>query len=404
MAIEVTPGRDPSHVCGVCGKPLQGGPRWCPHCLAPTSMARFVGDPLYGFHGGEPGQQGASAAPPAMPAPLTPEAEQRAGGLAEIPPGGAPVDGNPSDGPSLYEATRPVARPPMPKPEYSRWKAGATSFGPVGRVVSTTLVVLAVLWATLSFPFYLPMYLIAAGVVLVSVWRNDQVDESKTFELRNLGRFEREARAKAADRKRKAFEDAGAAEPVVEVSPPVELPPEGAYTRWEATPDTYGPATKVALTVLTLVLVAAAYPFFMSYDWEHTFSRYASLTSPLVTFIYFVLVGPAVYVFLDHLWRPALRQAFRSLPTRVDPYARGSDALVPWNQAPRPWSEFRKASGFLTVRPKPSIGRRVKVAVTILLAFVNLLLVPPRLWIVTMPAAGVFLFELWREQGTAARR
>lgn len=60
----------------------------------------------------------------------------------------------------------------------SRWKAGPTTFGPIGRIVVTVLV-LAFAPTSLGNPLtlvvYLPAYLVIAAKILRSTWRKDLV-------------------------------------------------------------------------------------------------------------------------------------------------------------------------------------------------------------------------------------
>jgi len=56
-------------------------------------------------------------------------------------------------------------------PHWSRWEKSATTFGPVGRVIATVLLVATLLPAITSGGFlYLIAFPIAGGVVLRSVW------------------------------------------------------------------------------------------------------------------------------------------------------------------------------------------------------------------------------------------
>lgn len=89
-----------------------------------------------------------------------------------------------------YEPVRELAPrapqlPPLPsvfepkhESEMSRWKAGATTFGPVGRLVVTGIVVLMAPGSrdVMSLVIMWPCYLLLAGVVLRSTWRRDYVD------------------------------------------------------------------------------------------------------------------------------------------------------------------------------------------------------------------------------------
>lgn len=61
----------------------------------------------------------------------------------------------------------------------SRWRAGATTFGPVGRIAVTIGVILFFPWGTIGNPItvvvYLPVYLFLAVAVLRSTWKRDLV-------------------------------------------------------------------------------------------------------------------------------------------------------------------------------------------------------------------------------------
>ena len=67
----------------------------------------------------------------------------------------------------------------------SRWKAGATSFGPVGRI-AITVGVLLFFPPTLGNPVtlfvYLPAYLVLAALVLRSTWKKDVVEHPLAVE------------------------------------------------------------------------------------------------------------------------------------------------------------------------------------------------------------------------------
>lgn len=59
---------------------------------------------------------------------------------------------------------------------YSRWQGGPTSFGPVGRVVLTLLVLLVGLWLLETNPIGGVVYaLLAAPLVLREVWKRSAV-------------------------------------------------------------------------------------------------------------------------------------------------------------------------------------------------------------------------------------
>ena len=76
---------------------------------------------------------------------------------------------------------------------YSRWKAGPTSFGPVGRILATLLVILLGPWTTSAFAIlYAPAWIIVAAISLKSIWKSEQVVESTSGEgwrERNRGRY-----------------------------------------------------------------------------------------------------------------------------------------------------------------------------------------------------------------------
>ena len=62
----------------------------------------------------------------------------------------------------------------------SRWKAGATTFGPAGRIAVTALVVSFAPWPQVTSPIGLavlwPLYLLIAGTLLRSTWKRDLVE------------------------------------------------------------------------------------------------------------------------------------------------------------------------------------------------------------------------------------
>lgn len=66
----------------------------------------------------------------------------------------------------------------QPDVRYSRWKAGPLSFGPVGRLLVTTLVLLMGPWTTISFftLMYAPIWLGLSVTVLKQVWRREPVE------------------------------------------------------------------------------------------------------------------------------------------------------------------------------------------------------------------------------------
>jgi hypothetical protein len=81
----------------------------------------------------------------------------------------------------------PVASFVNPKPggPRSRWKAGSTSFGPVGRIAITVGVLLFFppsIGNPVTLFVYLPAYLAIAAVVLRSTWKKDVVEHPVAVE------------------------------------------------------------------------------------------------------------------------------------------------------------------------------------------------------------------------------
>lgn len=112
-----------SRICRACGADLRGDVMWCLRCLEPVRQ-------------------------------LTPR-----------------------------EPQLPTARPVRTEPVLarSRWKAGATSFGPVGRIAITVGVLLffppiGSLGSPITLFIYLPGYLTIAAVVLRSTWKKDVLE------------------------------------------------------------------------------------------------------------------------------------------------------------------------------------------------------------------------------------
>lgn len=92
---------------------------------------------------------------------------------------------------TLYSRREPVHGPegyagqPRPTLRTSRWRAGPTSFGPLGRILSTAaLAALFPWWGLGGNPFFLWSlmgWLGMAGIVLRSVWKRERVvDPSPT--------------------------------------------------------------------------------------------------------------------------------------------------------------------------------------------------------------------------------
>jgi hypothetical protein len=122
--------------CRSCGTPLPRDVRWCLRCYAPVAELTPRPSP-----------------PPPLDTAEEPPAWVNRSPLRDI--GGAP-------------------------PTYSRWRAGPTTFGPVGRLVITAVVMLVFPWDAL-FTFnplrlwFLLGYTIFASYVLRHTWRRERV-------------------------------------------------------------------------------------------------------------------------------------------------------------------------------------------------------------------------------------
>jgi hypothetical protein len=97
---------------------------------------------------------------------------------------------------TLYSAREPVHEPvgyagrPMPTPRTSRWRSGPTTFGPVGRILSTVAVAMFFPWWGLGGnPFFLWSsmgWLGMAGIVLRSVWKRERIVDPSPTRLEEL--------------------------------------------------------------------------------------------------------------------------------------------------------------------------------------------------------------------------
>jgi hypothetical protein len=87
---------------------------------------------------------------------------------------------------SLYAARAPLHEEgsyvgaPVPTPRTSRWRSGATSFGPIGRIVSTLALAAFFPWWGLGgfdplFLWSLLGWVFAAGMVLRSIWKREPI-------------------------------------------------------------------------------------------------------------------------------------------------------------------------------------------------------------------------------------
>jgi hypothetical protein len=90
------------------------------------------------------------------------------------------------------EPQLPTAYLVQPKDErpMSRWKAGATTFGPVGRIAITLLVLLFAPWSMNGIAIFVlwPPYLVIATLVLRTTWKRDHVQTMTVAEMAVAGR------------------------------------------------------------------------------------------------------------------------------------------------------------------------------------------------------------------------
>lgn len=78
---------------------------------------------------------------------------------------------------------------PKEEPERSRWKAGANTFGPGGRIAITGLVLAFTPWTTnlVAVAVIWPCYLALAILVLRATWRKDVVQRTTIEEMAAVG-------------------------------------------------------------------------------------------------------------------------------------------------------------------------------------------------------------------------
>jgi hypothetical protein len=76
-------------------------------------------------------------------------------------------------------------RDPDAHRERSRWRPGVNTFGPVGRVVTTAIVLAVAPWSTNAVALVVswPAYLVLAGLILRSTWKKDDVVATTVREL-----------------------------------------------------------------------------------------------------------------------------------------------------------------------------------------------------------------------------
>jgi hypothetical protein len=77
------------------------------------------------------------------------------------------------------EPTRATSVPPSPPPApvvYSRWRGGQTSFGPVGRIGCTVVMLGIAAWLFLVEPLCGVIWtVIACPLALTSIWKRERV-------------------------------------------------------------------------------------------------------------------------------------------------------------------------------------------------------------------------------------
>jgi len=81
-------------------------------------------------------------------------------------------------------------RDPNEGAERSRWKAGVNTFGPIGRIVVTALVLAVAPWNTnlVAIAVVWPCYLVLAALVLRQTWKRDHVVVTSLDEIGRKGR------------------------------------------------------------------------------------------------------------------------------------------------------------------------------------------------------------------------
>lgn len=64
------------------------------------------------------------------------------------------------------------------EPRYTRWRAGPTAFGPVGRIVATVAVILMGPWTGVSMftILYVPVWIMLSTMILKEVWQRQRID------------------------------------------------------------------------------------------------------------------------------------------------------------------------------------------------------------------------------------
>ena len=146
--------------CGSCGGQLEAGRRWCPSCH--STDVRFIT------------RESSAVVETSPPRIIDDEA----------------IWETPDDRP-VFQRTHAPERRLVHHMEQSRWRRGATTFGPVGRSVITGLLILPMafvwwvidgavgpLWATCFTLALCGAWLVVAYTVLKDVWGRDRVDRS----------------------------------------------------------------------------------------------------------------------------------------------------------------------------------------------------------------------------------
>lgn len=152
------------YVCGECGAEFLPGLRWCKECEAPASRAVWV------------------------------QAESSDQDVRVIQPPALDPSERDNWEPSNQEPPARIVREeraakPLFRLERSRWRRGGTTFGPIGRVFATTLIVVVVVgvMGVMNFvgganliggPLVIPLVL-AAGLLLREIWARDRVQPTR---------------------------------------------------------------------------------------------------------------------------------------------------------------------------------------------------------------------------------
>ncbi len=147
--------------CTRCGNALPNAGRWCKACGAPISSSRWESEPL----------------PPGAVIQTKPPRVTTKGAPPSVPPTSA---ASPAALHGRPLRPNPSMREPIIFLERSRWRGGSTTFGPVGRIVASIIVVgFFTVLATSSILglAFSPIYVMAAIYLLREIWSRDEIDD-----------------------------------------------------------------------------------------------------------------------------------------------------------------------------------------------------------------------------------